>query len=129
MRKKVIRLITVHLFLFLLLCTLFSCQVQRMLLPQVKLTSAVPGTVLTDGGAQQYDYTVPVSALQWEGDGYRIFYVSTEQGRFGEEQVVYGFPVEVLAQDGTTAALKKCMFDAVVGQTDKVLSDGMRVMN
>lgn len=128
MRKRVIRRLAAHLFCFLILCTLLSGQVQRMILPQVTLVSVEPGTVIINGEAQPYDYTVPVSALQWEGDICRVFYVSTKQGQFGEEQIAYGFPVEVVALDDTTAALEKCVFDIVIGQSDKTLMDGIRVM-
>lgn len=128
MRKKVIRRVAGHLFVFLALCTLLSCQVQRMRLPQVRLVSVGPGTVMVDGKEQPYEYTVPASALQWEGEVCRLFYVTAKQGQFGEELVAYGIPVKIIARDGTTAALEKSMFEVVVGQSNKLLSDGMRVM-
>lgn len=127
-RKKIIRKAAEYLFLFLLFCTALSSRMQRVLLPQVAVSAPAPGTVLTDGKEVQYEYTLPVSALKWEGDRYWAYFIYTKEGKFGKEQFVQMFPVDVAAQDGTTAALRISLFDEVVVWMDCSLEDGMRVM-
>lgn len=128
MRQKMIRRLSVYLLVFLLLCTLASVQVQRMLLPQVTVAEPMPGKVVVEGVEAAYDYTIPFSALEWGGDGYYVYYVMEWEGRFGKEQSVMKMGVNVEAQDGVTAALDSKGYGEMVVQTNQPLEDGKRVM-
>lgn len=128
MRKKIIGRISLYLFVFLLLCTFASIQVQKMTLPQVEVSDPAPGTVAVDGTETPYDYTLPLSALEAEGEDYYVYYLQEFEGRFGKEQSVMRMGVRVEAQDGVTAALTSPGYGKTVVRTNKPLEDGMRVM-
>ena len=128
MRKKIIRKTAEYLFLLLLFCTVVSAKIERIRLPQVTVSALKPGTVVADGEEEQYEYTVPVSALRLEGERYWVYALGERDGKFGKEQYVQLFPAEVLAQDEERAALRASLFDEIVVEADRTLEDGAQVM-
>lgn len=76
----------------------------------------------------EYAYTVPLSAVSMNADGYVVYMIETHQGVFSDEQIVQGMPVEVLDQDGTLAAVSAGWADYVVAYTSKPLQDRMQVV-
>lgn len=128
MRKKIIGRISVYLFVFLLLCTVASTQVRKLTLPQVEVAEPGPGTVMVDGVETAYDYTLPFSALEQDGENYCLYYLQESDGRFGKEQSVMRMGVGVEAQDGVTAALSSMGYGRAVVRTNRPLTDGAQVM-
>lgn len=75
-----------------------------------------------------YPYTLPVSALSKDGDGYMVFAVQTKQGLFSDEQTVWRVPQTVLDQDSYTAAVSSGWAGRVAVYTSRPLADDMRVV-
>lgn len=75
----------------------------------------------------EYDYTLPLSALSMDADGYLVFIIETHQGIFSDEQIVQGRPVDVVDTDGVMAAVTPGWADQVVTCTSKPLWSGMQV--
>lgn len=128
MRKKILRKFSVYVFIFLIFCTLASVQVEKLLLPQVVVSEAVPGTLNINGTEMDYEYTIPFSALEKSGESYFVYYLREMNGRFGKEYRVMLMEIDVIAQDGVRAALKSQGFYEMVIDTNKALADNMTVM-
>lgn len=128
MRKKCVWRITVCLYVFLVLCTLASIQVQRLILPQVEVAQAMPGTVRVEGMEVSRDYTIPITALEKCGEDYAVYYLQERDGRFGKEQYVMRMGIQVTERDDHTAALSSQGYGKIVVRTNRPLADGMRVL-
>lgn len=128
MRKKSIWMISAWVYGLLALCTLASIQVQRLILPQVQTAEAGPGTVRAEEEERPYNYTIPFSALERDGDDYAVYYLQEREGRFGREKYVLRMGVRVVDQDGVTAALASQGYGEIVVGVDKPLRDGDRVL-
>lgn len=75
-----------------------------------------------------YPYTLPLSALSMDADGYMVFAVQTKQGLFSDVQTVTKIPLRVLDQDSHTAAVSSGWAERVVTYTSRPLAEGMRVV-
>lgn len=128
MRKKIGRKLSVYVFVFLLFCTVVSVQVEKLVLPQVTVSEAVPGILTIDGISTEYDYTIPLAALEKEEESYFVYYLQEMDGRFGKEERIMRMETNVVAQDGTLAALKSQGFYKIVISSNKPLEDKMVVM-
>lgn len=128
MRKKIIWNISAGLFIFLVLCTFAAIQVEKLVLPQVEASEAVPGTVIVDGAETAYDYTIPISALELCGEDYFVYCLQEWDGQFGKELSVMRVRIGVIAQDGVTAALSSPGYGRMVVRTNKPLEDGSQVI-
>lgn len=127
MRKKVLRKLSVYVFIFLIFCTFVSVQVEKIILPQVSVSEAVPGVLMVNGVSTEYEYTIPFTALEKEGDTYFVYYLQETDGRFGKETKTMRMETNVIAQDGVLAALKsKGFYEMIIG-TNKPLEDKMLV--
>lgn len=127
MRKKVRRKLSVYVFIFLIFCTFVSVQVEKITLPQVSVSEAVPGVLMVNGVSTEYEYTIPFTALEKEGDTYFVYYLQETDGRFGKETKTMRMETNVIAQDGVLAALKSKGFYEMIISTNKLLEDKMLV--
>lgn len=75
-----------------------------------------------------YPYTLPLSALSMDTDGYMAFAVQTKQGLFSDVQTVTRIPLRVVDQDSNTAAVSSGWAQRVVTYTSRPLAEGMRVV-
>lgn len=76
----------------------------------------------------EYDFTLPLSALSMNADGYTIYIIETHQGIFSDEQIVQERSVEVLDEDGVMAAVTPGWAEQVVTYTSKPLWSRMQVV-
>lgn len=78
---------------------------------------------------QEYDQTIPLTALREDKSSYYVLVVETQTGVMGVENIARSIPVEVKASDSKNAAIEGTLApDAkIISDSNKPVSDGDRV--
>lgn len=122
--KKLSVSFAIVFFLVLALLTYFSDTIDTMLLPKVKTTSVITGTLSEDENPNITKYLIPLSAISGFGEGASVYVIQP----YGNEKdtVISEVSVNISTQDEMYAEVTS---DALYGGTMVIYSSSKNIYN
>lgn len=122
--KKLSVSFAIVFFLVLALLTYFSDTIDTMLLPKVKTTAVITGTLSEDTNPNVTKYLIPLSAISGFGEGASVYVIQP----YGNEKdtVIGEVSVNISTQDEMYAEVTS---DALYGGTMVVYSSSKNIFN
>ena len=115
-------------FLALALLTYFSDTIDTMLLPKVKTTAVITGTLSEDENPNTTAYLIPLSAISGFGDGASVYVLSPFKNN--KDYTVSQVSVNIATQDEMYAEVHSSTLyggTMIVYDSTKEIFDGNRV--
>ena len=93
--KKVVIVLSSLVVTALMICTILSVQIERLMSPEIDVVRATKAGILdaVSGEEIMYDYTLPLSALMHDNLGDYVLMLERIDGVWGNEQIVSRYPI------------------------------------
>jgi len=125
-QKKILHILTISVFVFLVFCTFFSIHAADSARPVVEVAKPARMTLTVNGKPARYGTVVPSEAVipgAVVNKGY-VYIIRQRQGLFGVEDYAKLIEVEIIAADDGHTAIS----DLIVSKSDDVVVSSSRYL-